>query len=131
MTRSSRFVRIVRDPKFLMLILLVALNVVFSLASPSYMSVENIFNMLKQSAMVIMVASAATILMMTGNFDLSTYRMTISTSLKTALLTMSGRTTATIATGSAPLPHPGESSLMFSTADQGQVFWGDGVSEIT
>jgi ribose/xylose/arabinose/galactoside ABC-type transport system permease subunit len=71
MTRSSRLVRIVRDPKFLMLILLVALNLVFSFASPAYMSVENIFNMLKQSAMVIMVASAATILMMTGNFDLS------------------------------------------------------------
>lgn len=71
MTRSTRFVRIVRDPKFLMLILLVALNVVFSLASPSYLSVENIFNMLKQSSMVIMVACAATILMMTGNFDLS------------------------------------------------------------
>jgi ribose/xylose/arabinose/galactoside ABC-type transport system permease subunit len=49
----------------------VALNVVFSLTSPTYLSVENILNMLKQSAMVIMVASAATILMMTGNFDLS------------------------------------------------------------
>jgi ribose/xylose/arabinose/galactoside ABC-type transport system permease subunit len=71
MRRSSRFVRIVRDPKFLMLILLVALNVVFSIASPTYMSVENIFNMLKQSSMVIMVACAATILMMTGSFDLS------------------------------------------------------------
>ena len=71
MTRSDRFLRIVKDPKSLMLILLVALNVVFSITSPTYMSVENIFNMLKQSAMVIMVASAATILMMTGNFDLS------------------------------------------------------------
>jgi ribose/xylose/arabinose/galactoside ABC-type transport system permease subunit len=71
MRRNDRFLRMVRDPKFLMLILLVALNVVFSVASPSYMSVENILNMLKQSAMVIMVASAATILMMTGNFDLS------------------------------------------------------------
>ena len=54
----------------------------------------------------------------------STYRLTISTALKTALLTMSGRTTATVAAGSAPLPRPGESSLMFSTDDQGQVFWG-------
>jgi ribose/xylose/arabinose/galactoside ABC-type transport system permease subunit len=54
-----------------MLILLVALNLVFTFASPAYMSMENIFNMLKQSSMVIMVACAATILMMTGNFDLS------------------------------------------------------------
>ncbi len=38
MRRSSRFVRIVRDPKFLMLIILVALNVVFSLTSPAYPS---------------------------------------------------------------------------------------------
>jgi ribose/xylose/arabinose/galactoside ABC-type transport system permease subunit len=71
MTQHSRFLRIVRDPKFLMLILLVALNLVFTFTSPAYMSVENIFNMLKQSSMVIMVACAATILMMTGNFDLS------------------------------------------------------------
>ena len=71
MMQNDRLVRMVRDPKFLMLVLLVVLNVVFSLASPSYMSLENMLNMLKQTAMGIMVASASTILMMTGNFDLS------------------------------------------------------------
>jgi ribose/xylose/arabinose/galactoside ABC-type transport system permease subunit len=55
-----------------MLLILVLLNVFFAFNSENYFSVENIFNMLKQSAMVIIVASAATILMMTGNFDLST-----------------------------------------------------------
>ena len=53
-----------------MLLILVVFNVFFALTSENYLSVENIFNMLKQSAMVIIVASAATILMMTGNFDL-------------------------------------------------------------
>jgi ribose/xylose/arabinose/galactoside ABC-type transport system permease subunit len=71
MTRNSRFVRIVRDPRSLMLVLLVALNFFFAFASPTYFSFENFGNMLKQSAPVIMVACAATILMMTGNFDLS------------------------------------------------------------
>ena len=71
MKQGDALLKVVRDPKFLMLAILVVLNVFFALASPSYFSVENIFNMLKQSAMVIIVASAATILMMTGNFDLS------------------------------------------------------------
>jgi len=90
MTRSGRFVRIVRDPKFLMLVILVALNLFFSLTSVSYLSVENIFNMLKQSAMVIIVASAATILMMTGNFDLSTGSTLALTGVVYTLLLSSG-----------------------------------------
>jgi len=90
MKQSSGFVRIVRDPKFLMLIILVLLNVFFAVTSESYFSVENIFNMLKQSAMVIIVASAATILMMTGNFDLSTGSTLALTGVIYTLLLVSG-----------------------------------------
>ncbi len=72
MKQARNFNKIVRDPKFLMLLILVLLNVFFTMNSENYLSVENIFNMLKQSSMVIIVASAATILMMTGSFDLST-----------------------------------------------------------
>jgi ribose/xylose/arabinose/galactoside ABC-type transport system permease subunit len=72
MKQARDFSKIVRDPKFLMLLILVLLNVFFAVSSENYLSVENIFNMLKQSSMVIIVASAATVLMMTGNFDLST-----------------------------------------------------------
>ncbi len=71
MKQPINYGRIVRDPKFLMFILLVLVNLFFALSSPSFFSLENYFNMLKQSAMIIIVASAATILMMTGNFDLS------------------------------------------------------------
>ncbi|OHE71694.1 MAG: hypothetical protein A2413_03280 [Treponema sp. RIFOXYC1_FULL_61_9] len=72
MRQSRDFTKIIRDPKFLMSIILILLNVFFAIYSDSYFSIENIFNMLKQSSMIIIVASAATILMMTGNFDLST-----------------------------------------------------------
>ena len=72
MTQTKDYLKIIRDPKFLMFIIFIVLNVFFALNSESYFSSENIFNMLKQSAMIIIVASAATILMMTGNFDLST-----------------------------------------------------------
>ena len=90
MKQSGGFARIVRDPKFLMLIILVLLNVFFALTSENYLSVENIFNMLKQSAMVIIVASAATILMMTGNFDLSTGSTLALTGVIYTLLLVSG-----------------------------------------
>ena len=69
MKQSRDFSRIVRDPKFLMFLILVLLNLFFALNSEAFFSGENYFNMLKQSAMIIIVASAATILMMTGNFD--------------------------------------------------------------
>ena len=90
MKQSGGFARIVRDPKFLMLVILVVLNVFFALTSENYLSVENIFNMLKQSAMVIIVASAATILMMTGNFDLSTGSTLALTGVIYTLLLVSG-----------------------------------------
>ena len=41
-------------------------------AYDSFFQIYNYFNVLKQTAMIIIVASAATILMMSGNFDLST-----------------------------------------------------------
>lgn len=72
MNRTADLHKAVRDPKTLMLTLLVLLNLFFALNSEAFFSLENYFNMLKQSAMIIIVASAATILMMTGNFDLST-----------------------------------------------------------
>jgi ribose/xylose/arabinose/galactoside ABC-type transport system permease subunit len=72
MKQARDFNKIVRDPKFLMFLILVLLNVFFTMNSENYLSTENIFNMLKQSSMVIIVASAATVLMMTGSFDLST-----------------------------------------------------------
>lgn len=62
----------IRDPKFIMLVLFIVLNVYFSVTSPSFFQLENYFNMLKQAAMILITASAATVLMMTGNFDLST-----------------------------------------------------------
>jgi ribose/xylose/arabinose/galactoside ABC-type transport system permease subunit len=72
MKKPRDYHKIVRDPKSLMLLILVLLNVFFAISSANYLSIENIFNMLKQSSMIIIVASAATVLMMTGNFDLST-----------------------------------------------------------
>jgi ribose/xylose/arabinose/galactoside ABC-type transport system permease subunit len=62
----------IRDPKFIMLVFFIVLNVYFTLTSPTFFQLENYFNMLKQAAMILITASAATVLMMTGNFDLST-----------------------------------------------------------
>ncbi|HOX12602.1 MAG TPA: ABC transporter permease [Spirochaetia bacterium] len=90
MKRSMDLKRAVRDPKTLMLTLLVLLNLFFALNSEAFFSLENYFNMLKQSAMIIIVASAATILMMTGNFDLSTGSNLALTGVVYSLLLSSG-----------------------------------------
>ncbi len=90
MKRGTTLARIAGDPKTLMLFILAVLNVFFALNSEAFFSIENYFNMLKQSAMVIMVASAATILMMTGNFDLSTGSTLALTGVVYTLLLSSG-----------------------------------------
>ena len=49
------------------------INIFFIItAYDSFFQIDNYFYVLKQTAMIIIVASAATILMMTGNYDLST-----------------------------------------------------------
>jgi len=57
----------------------------------------------------------------------STYRLVVDPETKTAVLTVSGSTTAQILslTGStATVPLPAETSLILSTEGKGQVFWG-------
>jgi ribose/xylose/arabinose/galactoside ABC-type transport system permease subunit len=72
MKQSRDNLNFIRDPKFIMLVFFIVLNVFFSLTSAAFFQLDNYFNMLKQAAMILITASAATILMMTGNFDLST-----------------------------------------------------------
>jgi ribose/xylose/arabinose/galactoside ABC-type transport system permease subunit len=65
--------RIYRNPIFIIVLFFVLLNIFFIItAYDSFFQIDNYFYVLKQTAMIIIVASAATILMMTGNFDLST-----------------------------------------------------------
>ncbi len=52
--------------------ILVVLNIFFSVMAEHFFQLNNYFNMLKQSSALLITASAATVLMMTGNFDLST-----------------------------------------------------------
>ncbi len=47
------------------------LGLIFSLMAPSFLSVRNLTNILMQVAVVVIIASAANVLMITGNFDLS------------------------------------------------------------
>jgi ribose/xylose/arabinose/galactoside ABC-type transport system permease subunit len=73
MNRKMSFSRIYRSPISIIATFFLVINIFFIMtAFDSYFQVDNYFNMLKQTAMIIIVASAATILMMTGNFDLST-----------------------------------------------------------
>jgi ribose/xylose/arabinose/galactoside ABC-type transport system permease subunit len=62
----------VKNQRFILLMTLLAINVFFALVADNFLESSNYFNMLKQTAMIIITGSAATLLMMTGNFDLST-----------------------------------------------------------
>jgi ribose/xylose/arabinose/galactoside ABC-type transport system permease subunit len=59
------------NQNLVLLLILIALNVYFAFMSDHFFQLSNYFNMLKQSSALIITASAATILMMTANFDLS------------------------------------------------------------
>lgn len=65
--------RIRKNPIFIIVSFFLLINVFFIItAGDSFFQLDNYFYVLKQTAMIIIVASAATILMMTGNYDLST-----------------------------------------------------------
>jgi ribose/xylose/arabinose/galactoside ABC-type transport system permease subunit len=67
------FSKIFRNPIFIIITFFLLINIFFIItAYDSFFQIDNYFYVLKQTAMIIIVASAATILMMTGNFDLST-----------------------------------------------------------
>ncbi len=70
---SKILLRLARNPISIIVAFFLLINIFFIItAYDSFFQLDNYFYMLKQTAMIIIVASAATILMMTGNFDLST-----------------------------------------------------------
>ena len=87
--RAERFA-FVRDQKFILFLVLVGINLFFGLSSPHFFAVSNYFNILRQMAMVTITASAATLLMMTGNFDLSTGSTVACTAVLYTLLATNG-----------------------------------------
>lgn len=54
-----------------MLIAFVAMCVVFSVASPYFLTVKNVLNVLRQSSVLFLVAAGQTIVLLTGGIDLS------------------------------------------------------------
>jgi len=79
-----------RDQKFILLMTLVGINIIFGLTARNFLEASNYFNMLKQTAMIIITGSAATLLMMTGNFDLSTGSTVACTAVLYTLLATHG-----------------------------------------
>jgi ribose/xylose/arabinose/galactoside ABC-type transport system permease subunit len=83
--------RIGRSPIFIIVTFFLLINIFFIItAFNSFFQIDNFFYVLKQTAMIIIVASAATILMMTGNFDLSTGSVVAFTGCVYALLIKNG-----------------------------------------
>jgi ribose/xylose/arabinose/galactoside ABC-type transport system permease subunit len=73
MIRKENIYKFFSSPMFAILVIFLLLNIFFIVKAPnSFFQLENYVNILRQSATIILVASAATILMMTGNIDLST-----------------------------------------------------------
>ena len=91
MDRKIDFSKIYRNQISIIVTFFLAINVFFIItAHDSFFQVDNYFYMLKQTAMIIIVASAATILMMTGNYDLSTGSVVAFTGCVYALLIKNG-----------------------------------------
>jgi len=93
MNRKIDFSKIVRNPISIIVAFFLLINLFFIItAYDSFFQIDNYFYILKQTAMIIIVASAATILMMTGNFDLSTGSVAAFTGCVYALMIKNGMT---------------------------------------
>jgi ribose/xylose/arabinose/galactoside ABC-type transport system permease subunit len=91
MKRSIGFSGLLRNPISVIVLFFALINIFFMItAFDSFFQLDNYFNVLKQTAMIIIVASAATILMMTGNYDLSTGSVAAFTACVYALLIKDG-----------------------------------------
>ncbi len=96
MVQKKDNLKFLRNPIFIILLFFLLINLVFIIAAPnSFFQVGNYLNMLKQAAMIIIVAAPATILMMTGNFDLSTGSNVAFTSVIYAMLVKGGMSLVT------------------------------------
>ena len=93
MRTQSKFMGLVNNQNFVLLLIFVALNIYFASSTNSFFQLGNYFNMMTQNAALLLTAAAATLLMKTGNFDLST----------TANLAFSGVLYAILATWGIPL----------------------------
>ncbi len=80
----------IMDQKCILLVFFLLLNVFFSVLSSNFLQLNNFFNMMRQSAMLMVTASGATLLMMSGNFDLSTGSNVAFTGVLYALMASSG-----------------------------------------
>ncbi len=69
--KRSTLLNIVTHPTFILLLVYIVLNVFFIIASNRFFKLGNYVNMIKQSAMVMIVGCGCTFLMMTENLDLS------------------------------------------------------------
>ena len=59
------------NPTFILLLVFVALNLFFALATPRFFKLSNYMNIIRQSTMVMIVGCGCTFLMMTEHLDLS------------------------------------------------------------
>jgi ribose/xylose/arabinose/galactoside ABC-type transport system permease subunit len=91
MNRKIDLSKMSRNPIFIIVTFFILINIFFIItARGSFFQIDNYFYILKQTAMIIIVASAATILMMTGNYDLSTGSVVAFTGCVYALLIKNG-----------------------------------------
>ena len=70
------------------LVLLIALFVLLASASPAFLTARNLLNIVEQQSPVAIVAVAATMVIIAGNFDLSTGAIVAVTNVVAALITV-------------------------------------------
>ncbi len=93
MNLNSKLLGLIRSQNMVLLLIFISLNIYFAIYSASFFQINNYINILTQNSALLFTAAAATILMRTGNFDLST----------TANLACSGVVYAMLASWGMPL----------------------------
>jgi ribose transport system permease protein len=99
-TRTTRVVTFARN--YAILILLFGLALVLSIASPAFLTYDNILNIVNQNAPLGIIAIAGTFVIISGAFDLSTAAIFAVVSCSTAWIAMSTGS-STLALLSAPI----------------------------
>jgi ribose transport system permease protein len=100
MSKKIQFTKLMTNQVFFLTVLIIVMGIVATIFNPKFLSVQNLLNILQQNSILGIVAIGATLVMISGNFDISVGSMIgLSTTVMAVLIFNGFNTTLAVITG--------------------------------
>jgi ribose transport system permease protein len=100
MSKKIQFTKLMTNQVFFLTVLIIVMGIVATIFNPRFLSVQNLLNILQQNSILGIVAIGATLVMISGNFDISVGSMIgLSTTVMAVLIFNGFNTTFAVIIG--------------------------------